>query len=305
MTPPLPPGFAFARSWLDRADSLRGDARALAAAWRQARVMVVDAQGRAAGDGSGPLALEASALDPELPPQALLLGLAGDGQAWFALPAEGLDLPGSPAWIDLRQAAVQWEAAAAAAFAHARGMLHWHARSRHCGACGAPVRLQRAGYQGLCSGCGIEHYPRVDPAVIVAVSDGQRLLLGRQPGWPPRRWSVLAGYVEPGETLEQAAAREVHEESRVRLRACRYLASQPWPFPGALMLGFLALAEPDAPQVDGELEDARWFDRDEVGAALARDESSAEGWLLPPPLSIARALVAHWHAHGLEGLAAP
>ena len=99
----------------------------------------------------------------------------------------------------------------------------------------------------------------MDPAVIVAVSDGERLLLGRQASWPARRYSVIAGFVEPGETLEQTVVREVFEETRVRVRSCRYLGAQPWPFPGALMLGFVADAEPDAPQVDGELEDARWF----------------------------------------------
>ena len=133
--------------------------------------------------------------------------------------------------------------------------------------------------------------------MIVAVSDGERLLLGRQAAWPPRRYSVVAGFVEPGETLEQTVAREVLEETQVRVRHCRYLGSQPWPFPGALMLGFSAVAEPDPPQVDGELEDARWFTFEEIDAALVRDgNDDGAGLLLSPSISIARALIEHWHA---------
>ena len=136
--------------------------------------------------------------------------------------------------------------------------------------------------------------------MIAAVSDGKRLLLGRQRSWPARRWSVLAGFVEPGESLEQTVAREVMEESGVRVRACRYVASQPWPFPGALMLGFLADAEPDEPVVGDELEDARWFGPDEVRAGLAGNwreaEAAGEGIVLSAPISIARWLAERWLA---------
>ena len=130
------------------------------------------------------------------------------------------------------------------------------------------------------------------------MSDGARLLLGRQGSWPPRRYSVVAGFVEPGESLEQTVAREVLEETGVRVRDCRYLASQPWPFPGALMLGFSARAEPDVPQVGDELEDARWFSADEIRAAQARDVLPADdddgGPLLASPISIARWLIEQW-----------
>ena len=131
--------------------------------------------------------------------------------------------------------------------------------------------------------------------MIVAVTDGERLLLGRQASWPPRRYSTLAGFVEPGETLEQNVAREVMEESGVRVLSSRYLASQPWPFPSSLMLGFVAQAEPDPPQADQELEDVRWYSRDEVGAAL-RGESGPDGLLLSPSVSISRWLIECWHA---------
>ena len=157
----------------------------------------------------------------------------------------------------------------------------------------------RAGWLGRCAACGSEHYPRTDQAVIAAVTDGSRLLLGRQKAWPERRWSVLAGFVEPGESLEQTVAREVFEESGVRVRSARYLASQPWPFPGSLMLGFLAEAEPDLPEAGDELEDVRWFDAGEVRAGLATPwgETPPEGAIaLSTPTSIARWLIRQWLA---------
>ena len=139
-------------------------------------------------------------------------------------------------------------------------------------------------------------YPRTDPAVIVAVSDGERLLLGRQAAWPARRYSTLAGFVEPGESLEAAIQREVWEESRVHVRHARYLASQPWPFPGSLMLGFIADAQSDVPETaQDELEDARWFTRVEVQAALREDKEDAP-LRLSPPMSISRWLIERWAA---------
>ncbi len=292
-------GYAFSGAVLDRADALRGDAEALRAAWADAQLIVLDAEGRAATDAEGGLlALSGAALGGG-PGTAILLGLDQEGRAWFAADAATIAPVDAAQWIDLRRAAAQWPAATASAFAYARGMLYWHARNRFCGVCGGAIAFQRAGFVGHCAQCGTDHYPRVDPAVIVAVSDGERLLLGRQAGWPPRRWSVIAGFVEPGETLEQTVRREVFEETRVRVRGCRYLGAQPWPFPGALMLGFCAQGDADVPQVDGELEAARWFDREEIAAALQREDGDpGEGILLAPKISIARALIAHWHRHG-------
>ncbi|MNV14010.1 NADH pyrophosphatase [compost metagenome] len=181
-------------------------------------------------------------------------------------------------------------------FCYARGMSYWHSRNRFCGVCGAAVRFGRAGFIGHCDQCGTEHYPRVDPAVIVAVENNDRLLLGRQSNWVARRYSVLAGFVEPGETFEQTVAREVFEESKVRVIDARYMGTQPWPFPGALMVGFFATAQDDTPTVNGELEDARWFSVEEVGAALRRDvDDDGQGVLLPPRISIARTLISHWY----------
>ena len=294
-------GFAFAADPLDRADALRGDAVALRALWPDARLLVLDGEGRAAATADGALLAVHGRDFAGGPGTAVFLGRSrSGGQAWFAAEAATLPALQAAQWIDLRRAAAEWPAAIAGAFAYARGMLWWQARNRFCGVCGGAIAFDRGGFTGHCAQCGNDHYPRVDPAVIVAVSDGERLLLGRQAAWPPRRWSVIAGFVEPGETLEQTVAREVHEETAVRVRACRYLGAQPWPFPGALMLGFEALAEPDEPSVDGELEQARWFDRAEIGAALHRDGGGAgdDGILLAPPISIARSLIAHWHANG-------
>ena len=293
-------GHAFAAAPLDRADALRGDAEALARLWPDANVLVLDADGTAFADDDGqPFVSSGRALGGG-PGTAIFLGLQQQ-QAWFVVEAATVTVQ-APQRLDLRRAAAEWPAEVAAIFCYARGMSYWHSRNRFCGVCGAAVAFDRGGFIGRCGQCGTEHYPRVDPAIIVAVENNGRLLLGRQASWAPRRWSVLAGFVEPGETPEQTVVREVHEETGVRVRACRYLGAQPWPFPGALMLGFHALAEADEPRVDGELEAARWFTRDEIGQALARDEHAADGPLLAPPISIARALIEHWYARGVDGL---
>ncbi|MDH5834402.1 NAD(+) diphosphatase [Luteimonas kalidii] len=287
------PPFAFVEGALDRAEFMRSDAARLDGLWPQARLLRLDADGRALAGPDGSAPDDLGAAYPGLRPEAVLLGVES-GRAWFA--AVDASVGAATARVDLRTAAADWPVREATAFAQARAVLHWRARHRHCGACGQPLRFERAGWLGRCDACAIEHYPRTDPAVIVAVSDGARLLLGRQAGWPPRRYSTLAGFVEPGETLEQTVMREVFEESAVRVRRCRYLASQPWPFPSSLMLGFVAEAEPDEPRPsDAELEDARWFTREEVGAAL-RGETRDSGLLLSPRLSISRWLVERWHA---------
>ncbi|VXA92105.1 NAD(+) diphosphatase [Luteimonas sp. 9C] len=290
--------FSFVDAPLDRAEHLRTDSHALARLWPAARVLVLDARGEAHVDAHGmPPALDGTVVGAR-PSSAVFLGLQ-DAQAWFALPA--IDAPATlavPATIDLRTAAAQWPVREATAFAQARAVLHWRDRHRFCGGCGAPLEYARAGWLGRCTGCGIEHYPRTDPAVIVAVTDGSRLLLGRQAAWPAGRYSTLAGFVEPGETLEQTVVREVFEESAVRVTGCRYLASQPWPFPASLMLGFIADAAPDAPQVTDELEDARWFDVDTIGAALRDAHPELK---LSPKSSISRWLIAHWYARQTGG----
>lgn len=287
-------GFSFTTEPLERADTLRDDPDALLRLWPSAHVLVLDVDGRALADERGQLLALSGAQLGGGPGTAIFLGLRGE-QAWFSLDAAAVDVT-APQRVDLREAAVSWAAADATAFCYARGMSYWQSRTRFCGVCGGAVAFSRGGFLGRCGQCNTEHYPRVDPAVIVAVENNGRLLLGRQANWAPRRYSVLAGFVEPGESLEQTVVREVYEESRVRVRECRYLGTQPWPFPGALMLGFAATAENDVPCVDGELEDARWFSVDEVGAALARDiDDDGVGIRLSPPISISRSLIEHWY----------
>ncbi len=188
--------------------------------------------------------------------------------------------------------------------AYVASLLNWHRRHPFCAACGAPTEVAEAGLTRACTRCGTSHHPRTDPVVIMLVADGDRLLLGRSPAWPPRRYSALAGFVEPGESLEEAVVREVHEESGVRVGPPRYLASQPWPFPSSLMIGFVAPWESGEPAPrEADIDDVRWFRRAEVAAAAADD---ADGWgadadpdaplLLPPRLAIARRLVERWLA---------
>ena len=276
------------------------------ALWPGARVLLLEDDGRALADAGGGLYALTGAQLGGGPGTAVFLGLRGD-TGWFAqraATASPAAVAAAPLRVELRAAALAWPAPDATAFAQARALLHWHARHRYCSACGGVLAFVRAGWLGRCAACGSEHYPRTDQAIIAAVTDGTRLLLGRQKTWPPRRWSVLAGFVEPGESLEQTVAREVLEESGVRVRESRYLASQPWPFPGSLMLGFIALAEPDEPQAGEELEDARWFDADEVRAGLAADwtraDADGEGIVLSPPISISRWLAEYWLEKGPE-----
>ena len=295
--------YAFIDGALDRADALRDDPRALATLWPAARIVLLDDDGRALADAQRQLFAPTGSELGGGPGIAIFLGLR-DGVAWFAQRVATAN-PGAiapAAWqrVDLRSAATHWPPFEATVFAQARAVLHWHARHRHCGVCGSQLDFERAGWLGRCSGCKLEHYPRTDQAIIAAVTDGKRLLLGRQKTWPPRRWSVLAGFVEPGESLEQTVAREVLEESGVRVRECRYQGSQPWPFPSALMLGFIAIAEPDEPVAGDELEDVRWFDPEQVRAGLSADwsraEAEGEGIVLSAPVSISRWLAERWLA---------
>ena len=296
------PSFSFVDGALDRADALRDDPDALTALWPHARILLLEDDGRALTEADGAMFAPTGTQLGGGPGTAVFLGLRG-AEAWFAQRAATADpavFAGVPRRIDLRAAAALWPPHDSTTFAQARALLHWHARHRHCSDCGGELAFVRAGWLGRCALCGSEHYPRTDQAIIAAVTDGKRLLLGRQKPWPPRRWSVLAGFVEPGESLEQTVAREVLEESGVRVRDARYLASQPWPFPGALMLGFIARAEPDEPQAGDELEDVRWFEADEVRAGLAADWTNAdadgEGIILSAPISISRWLVERWLA---------
>lgn len=193
-------------------------------------------------------------------------------------------------WMDLRSAATTLDAAQAGILAYARALCVWRSAHRYCGQCGARNRAEAGGHRLRCPECGLVSFPRTDPAIIVAVRHGDRCLLGRQPGWPAGRYSTLAGFVEPGETLEGAIAREVREEAGIDVDECRYAGSQPWPFPASLMLGFEAQARSTDIHLGDELEDARWFDPDNLTRAIACGE-----FKLPPALSISRWLMDRWH----------
>lgn len=223
---------------------------------------------------------------------AVFLGVKGDTPL-FADDVSGAE-PGKGRPAGLREAATDLPAEEAALAAYAGSLLAWHRRHRFCANCGAPTEPRDAGHERHCPACDAHHFPRIDPVVIVRVTDAHgRLLLGRQARWPEGRFSLLAGYVEPGETLEEAVRREVAEESGVALGQVSYIASQPWPFPSSLMLGFSALAEGGDPAPgDHELAEVRWFEREEVERA-ARGEG---GLALAPPYSIARRLIDAWLA---------
>jgi len=201
-------------------------------------------------------------------------------------------------WVTLRAVGGRLPPSDAALLAYARGMLIWRERTRFCSACGAPLAIADAGHSAKCTNaaCAALHYPRTDPAIIMLVTDTQgRALLGRQPGWAPGMYSCLAGFVEPGETLEEAVAREVWEEAGVRVVSATYVANQPWPFPSSLMVGFTALAEGGDPRPDHhEIEDVRWFSRDQVAAFGERDAPGPAGLFLPSRDSISRALIEQW-----------
>jgi NAD+ diphosphatase len=250
-------------------------------------------------DDAGPLfAVDVDAPAPgDRPAPLIAAGLPRGSGARRPEPAAG------PRPVGLREAVTVLSQGEGGLVAYVASLLNWHRRHPFCSVCGVATELGEAGLVRACPRCGTAHHPRTDPVVIMLVADGGRLLLGRAPSWPPRRYSALAGFVEPGESLEEAVVREVLEESGVQAGPPRYLASQPWPFPSSLMLGFIAEWESGEPAPgEADIDDVRWFSRAEVAAAAAED---ADGWgggaadaplLLPPRLAIARRLIEHWLA---------
>ncbi len=284
---------AFAGAALDRADHIRSDPERLAALmdWR-ARLLRLDG------------------LDPEISPEGTLtwgtladaapeselvfLGLLG-GKGCFAEVSTALIGSVAPANPRLWAAMASLSHEELATYGAARSLVDWHARHRYCARCGCPTVLAKGGWQRSCTGevCKAEHFPRVDPVTIMLVEHDGRLLLGRQPRFPPRRFSALAGFVEPGESIEEAVAREVLEEAGVAISGVSYVGSQPWPFPSSLMIGCHAHALDDVLTVDHtELEEADWFTRAEVEGAMAGDEDGR--FIAPPPQAIAHHLLKWW-----------
>ncbi len=286
------PGFTGAG--LDRADHLRLDAERLAdmMANGDARLLALDT------------------LDPVLDEAGRLAWgpLAGEGETLFLGLDEGVPLfaplirapaLGQRAWSVFRLLALM-SGKDAAIWGAARSLNEWHNRHLFCGICGGATALFRAGWGRRCPQCGAEHFPRVDPVVIMLAEHEGRVLLARQHQYPPERYSALAGFVEPGESIEEAVARELMEEAGVAVFDVRYVASQPWPFPGSLMIACIGRAESDAITLDSkELEDAFWCDRAGVRAALAGD--SAAPFLAPPPFAIANTLLTRWSERAEQG----
>ncbi len=220
------------------------------------------------------------------------------GAVYFAvgLSSEEAPLAELGRFQNLRRVAALLGEQDCALLALAKSMVYWHRGHRFCGACGSPTESREAGWVRACTNaqCGQHHFPRTDPAVIVLVSSGERCLLGHKPEWPEGRYSTIAGFVEPGESLEEAVAREVREETGVEVENIHYIASQPWPFPSSVMLGFTAKAASETIRVDpDELETVRWFTREEIRRGL--EDGS---FRLPSSVSIARRLIRDWFDGG-------
>jgi NAD+ diphosphatase len=301
------------RSTVDRQEMLVNDTAKQARLWPSGRVLVLDGAGRVAVRAKGTeLVFSSTDRFGDAPlPDAVLLG-EQDGIGYWAVrvvgPEEGPegrfrgwelpDLGDGEQQLDLRLAGALLNARDAGLFTTAAAVLNWHRIGRFCAKCGSPVNLIKAGWASVCTGCGREEYPRTDPAVICLVHDdagvnGEQVLLARGALWPEGRYSVLAGFVEAGESLEDCVVREIAEEVGVAVRDVRYLGNQPWPFPRSLMIGFTAVADRSAPlnPADGEIAEARWLSRDEVRAAL---EGKLDGFKLPGGPSIAHAMVKSW-----------
>jgi NAD+ diphosphatase len=290
----------FAGPYLDRAAHLRNDsswfANALAdpasralPVWRSRNLIALGDAPRAA---YVPLRDTSAALDEGA--QMTLLGRAGDTDI-FTYEIESPEppelIPGTR-FEDLRAVAALLPAPEAGLLSYARAMVAWRSRHRFCGSCGARSLAAKGGHMLACTNptCRHEQFPRIDPAIIVLVSDGERALLGRQSAWPPGRYSTIAGFVEPGESLEDAVAREVFEETGIEVDAIEYHSSQPWPFPSSLMLGFTAHAVTSTINLrDDELEDAQWFTRADLIAGRP---------VTPPNVSISFRLIEHWFDAG-------
>jgi NAD+ diphosphatase len=287
----------FAGPYLDRSSHLRDREDWLIEAGRDPQAQFV-AVWRAhnllrRGEELGAVLLDAghAVVRSAQPDQFVFLGMFR-GHASFLVELEGEAPPDVHPEGEFRE--LRWFGALlprdeAGLLAYARALTLWRQRHRFCGVCGAPTRNSRGGHVLVCSNesCKGEQFPRIDPAIIVLVSDGSRALLGRQSSWPAGRYSTIAGFVEPGESLEDAVVREVHEETGISVENVRYHSSQPWPFPSSLMLGFTAHALSSTITLqDGELEDARWFSRADIAAGVIA---------MPSSQSISFRLIEDWY----------
>jgi len=294
---------ALSRSTLDRSAVQRSDPQLIDRLLTDERTLVAlfhsdDESGDTAAVAPGPTVRLWSATDPVVRRAAstsrltLFLGADAQGRAHLAISVpERPALPEGCEWASLRQVGAVIDDTGAGIFTTAVALVSWHRFHTHCANCGAGTDVVQAGWVRLCPACGREHFPRTDPAVIMTVIDPDgRLLLGRHANWPEHRYSTLAGFVEPGEPLEDAVRREVAEEAGVRVGAVHYRGSQPWPFPSSLMLGFQGEALSSEITVDTvEIADARWWSREEL-----QTDVRTGNLVLPPVVSIARRLIEDW-----------
>jgi NAD+ diphosphatase len=322
------PGFrlnappVLSRSAVMRDEPIRTDRERQVAGWPKARLVVLDEGGRTPVDwgdvrrprdrwdmisGSGARLITRPTTGDEPPEEAVLLGEHEGTAYWAVRGAVDLVAGEDPTdWADLRTVGAALDALGAGLLTGAVAVLNWHTAARFCTRDGSPMHPRNAGWLRVCEASGHEEYPRTDPAVICLVhdggaGDGARVLLARQPVWPEGRYSVLAGFVEAGESLEACVLREIHEEVGVPVRDVAYLGSQAWPFPRSLMVGFQAVADADAPlrPAQGEIAEAMWVTRADLRAALEAGDWAGEGTLrLPGTVSIARAMLEAWAAAG-------
>ena len=307
-----PPRLGYTASAIDRAAACRGDDAALAEFLQHERagvyviggeLVVMKPRGAADDPPFWPLFSPAEARALGDARGAVFLGLANEaprfGFGYEAAAVEAMKARNDLKISDLRSIAVQGlvEAEHLPPLAEAKALLGWHARHRFCPNCSAATVVVQGGWRRDCPSCGLEHFPRTDPVVIMLASAGERCVLGRSPRFAPTMWSCLAGFVEPGETIEEAVRREVLEEAGIACGRVRYFASQPWPFPSSLMIGCHAQALSETIVIDrSEIEDARWFDRDELALMLARRHP--DGLTTPPPVAIAHHIIRSFVAEG-------
>lgn len=280
--------YAFSLTQHDRSAHLRKGE------WRtpDLKVMVIGGEHVASDAGKGIRWLK---MDEAPDGEWAFLGYKGD-QGYAAVMVDRVDRELTP--VSLRVLGPSIAADEASLAVHAVGLARWHQTHSHCARCGALTVMAQAGHTRTCPSCGTEHFPRTDPAVIMLITDGaDRALLGRSPAWPENRFSTLAGFVEPGETLDDAVRREVKEEAGIIVGDVTYAGSQPWPFPSSLMLGFFGTAKTFDVVVDSEeIAEACWFSREEITDLTASGEL-----LFPPSVSISRWLIDQWHGGEITG----
>ena len=282
---------AFSSISLDRRDDIRVDPAKLHWFFKDSRAV------RLVLDGLDPAVDEGQLVREPIPrsdsvDDYILLGQQADERPLFV--ALRRDIPhGGQFAPRVWEAATELSSEELSLYGCARSLVDWHARHGFCAVCGSPTLPVKAGWARKCGGCGAEHFPRVDPVVIMLAEHDGRVLIGRQPRFPAGRYSALAGFVEPGETFEGAVIRELFEEAGVRARDVRYVMDQPWPFPSSLMIACMAQVDDDRLTLDTtEIEDAMWVSADEVRAALAGHADAR--FIAPPRMAVARHLLLHW-----------